>query len=128
MATLYATIGGHGVLQKRDPWDQVKDFLGKVAAHVPSEVLSIYAVGKAFGGADLVGIWTFICWLLCLAFRWFGTKGEGKVLNVILTTIAFPIWAMTQGGNILGWALPDNVVGLAILIFSAIAGFLHNNK
>lgn len=113
--------------QRTTAFDQIKDYLGKVAAHVPTEIVSIYAMGKSFA-PDYADWWTILCWVLSVIFRWVGTQGEGKVLNVILTTIAFPIWAIALGGTILGWAPPSQLTGLSVLGFSAIAGFLYNNK
>ena len=154
MATLYRSIGGTGTLPppayERIPaenaggniaplvvvpkpaiggLDQITEFLGKVAAHVPSEVVAIYAFGKAMAQTpQSEGWWTLICWALALGLRWYGTHGEGKNLNVALTMVAFPIWAFAMGGTILGWMPPAPIPGWSILIFSVIAGALYNNK
>lgn len=132
MATLYGSIGGPAVTTRRSTsgWDQIKDFLGKVAAHVPSEVIAIYTIGKTMssGQGGLEPIWTLICWGLSIFLRWMGTDGEGKRMNVVLSAIAFPIWAVAMGGTILGWAPPEPIPGWAILIFSVIAGALYNDK
>lgn len=130
MATLYKTIGGIGqVKRKADPTalEQFQDFLGKVAAHVPGEVISIYVLGKSLA-PTFEGTWAVICWVLALFLRWQGTEGEGKTLNVILTLLAYPLWAMAMGGTILGYAFPEQVTGLAVLVFAVIAGALYNNK
>jgi hypothetical protein len=131
MATLYGTIGGTTTITKsKSNWDAIKDFLGRVAAHVPSEVIAIYMMGKSMGGSwpDSEPIWTLICWGLSIFLRWMGTDGEGKEMNVVLSALAFPIWAIAMGGTILGWVPPEPIPGWSILIFSVIAGALYNDK
>ena len=132
MATLYGSIGGslRAAEGKPSTWDQIKDFLGKVAAHVPAEVIAIYTVGKTMsaGKPGLEPIWTAICWALAIFLRWISTSGKGKTLNVILSAIAFPIWAVAMGGTLLGWIPPEPIPGWSILIFSVIAGVLYNNE
>ncbi|MBV6452277.1 MAG: hypothetical protein MHPDNHAH_03033 [Anaerolineales bacterium] len=134
MATLYGSIG-----RSPQPWaevkstaDKVKDYLGKVAAHIPGEVVSIFLLGKAmFPGDDgkvTLGIWAVVCWILALIVRWVGTQGDGKILNVVLTTLAFPIWVMAIGGTILGFTFGEQISTLIVLAFSVLAGVLYNNK
>jgi hypothetical protein len=131
MATLYKTIGGTaGRLDRQTPptaLEQFQDYLGKVAAHVPTEIISIYVLGKSLA-PTFEGVWAIICWALALFLRWKGTEGEGKTLNTILTLLAYPLWAMAMGGTILGYAFPEQVTGLAILVFAVLAGALYNNK
>ncbi|MCZ2288150.1 MAG: hypothetical protein LC138_04895 [Anaerolineales bacterium] len=128
MATLYGHIGGvparAGV---RAVSDNVKEFLGNVAAHVPAEVVGVYVVGLTTAPAYAT-YWTLFCWIGSIALRWFATTGQGKVQNVILAAIAFPIWALALGGNLFGWAPEQQLVSLAVLGFSIIGGLLYNNK
>jgi hypothetical protein len=134
MATLYGSIG-----RSPQPWanvkstaDQIKDYLGKVAAYVPGEVISIFLIGKAMfpgeEGKATLGIWAVVCWILALILRWIGTQGEGKVLNIILTVLAFPIWVMAIGGTILGFSFGEQISTLIVLAFSVLAGAIYNNK
>ncbi len=139
MATLYGAIGGRpaafapaaagGVTT---PADQVKDFLGKVAAHIPGEVITVFLIGKAMfpgeTGQGTLGIWAVVCWGLALLGRWFGTQGQGKVQNVILTGLAFPVWVMGVGGTILGFTFGEQISTLIVLAFAVAAGWFYNNK
>lgn len=114
------------------PADQIRDFLGKIAAYVPGEVISIFLIGKAIFPGDegkrIVGIWAVICWVIAIISRWIGTKGSGKAVNVILTSLAFPIWVMAIGGTILGFTFGEQITTLIVLAFSVLAGIIYNNK
>ena len=106
MAILYGSIGRlqqpGGEVQSTA--DKIKDYLSKVAAHIPSEVISIYLLGKSIAPEEpILGIWGMVCWALAILLRWWGTEGKGKALNVILTSLAFPIWVMAIGGTLLGF-------------------------
>ncbi len=130
MATLYG-VGQTLVISNST--DKLKDFLSKVALHVPAEVISIYALGKSLSASNpnmpwLEGVWTLICLGLTIWLRWRNIEGSGKTTNVTLSAIAFPIWAFGLGGTLLGWAPPEPVPGLLILLFSAVAGALYDNK
>ncbi|RME90225.1 MAG: hypothetical protein D6770_02945 [Anaerolineae bacterium] len=132
MATLYGSIGGRSrekmMAAKPSTAEQVKGYLGKVAAHVPSEVITIYLLGKAIasGNKGMLGFWAVACWAIALFLRWFGTQGEGRMLNVLLTTLAFPIWVMAIGGTILGFTLGEQAATLAALAFAVVGGALYN--
>lgn len=131
MATLYGSIG-----RSPQAWDgvettadKVKDYIGKVAAHIPSEVVSVYLLGKAIAPQEpTLGIWALICWGLALFLRWWGTQGEGKVLNFVLTILAFPIWVMAIGGTIIGFTFGEQISTLIVLAFTVLAGAIYNNK
>jgi hypothetical protein len=128
MATLYGI--GQTAIVTNSASDRLKDFLSKVALHIPSEVISIYAFGKSMSAAlpGLEGWWTIVCWALTIWLRWRSTEGSGKEKNVTITAIAFPIWAFALGGTLLGWSPPEPIPGLLILLFSVIAGVLFDNK
>ena len=134
MATLYGSIGGSSRPKAgvRSTADKVKDYLSKVAAHIPGEVVSIFLVGKAMFPGDegkaTLGIWAVVCWALALITRWLGTQGDGKIQNVVLTTLAFPIWVMAIGGTILGFTFGEQISTLIVLAFSVLAGVIYNNK
>lgn len=135
MATLYGSNrSSRSIRDVREDTssDKVKDYLGKVAAHIPGEVISIFLVGKAMFPGDqgkaTLGVWAVVCWALALILRWLGTQGEGKVQNVALTTLAFPIWVMAIGGTILGFTFGEQISILIVLAFAVLAGALYNNK
>jgi|GEM_PF-1435859 len=131
MATLYGSIGRSTPRRDgvRTTTDQISDYLSKVAAHIPSEVVSIYLLGKAIVPKEpTLGIWALVCWGLAFFLRWWGTKGEGKVLNIILTGLAFPVWVMAIGGTLLGYTLGEQISTLIVLAFAVLAGAIYNNK
>jgi hypothetical protein len=134
MAKLYGFIGKTSPQLDGNPsfTDQVTDYIGKVAAFVPGEILSIYLLGKAIfpgpQGSATVGIWAVICWVLALILRYLGTQGKGKLLNVALTFLAFPIWVMAMGGTLLGFTFGEQISTLIVLAFSVLAGAIYNNK
>lgn len=103
-----------------------EDYLAKVVKTIPTEVVSIYLLGKVIG-PDYEMRWTLVCWVIVFALRWLATRGDGKVLNVTLAMIAFPLWVMATGGTIFGYAFPQQVTGLSVLAFSVLAGALYND-
>ncbi|MBN1559592.1 hypothetical protein JW998_05040 [candidate division KSB1 bacterium] len=131
MAILYGSIGrpskpAEGNLSTAD---KIKDYLSKVAAHIPSEVISIYLLGKSIAPEEpILGIWAMVCWALAIFLRWWGTEGEGKIINVILTSVAFPIWVMAIGGTLLGFTFGVQISTLIVLVFAVLAGLLYNNE
>ncbi len=129
MASLYGSIGRErSMAASTGGADQIKDYISKVAAHVPSEIISVFVVGKAITtDQKLLGIWGLVCWVIALVMRWFGTQGNGKYLNVAMTFLAFPIWVMVMGGTILGFTFSVQVSALIALAFAVVAGFLYNN-
>lgn len=143
MATLYGT-GGRMSVRAAPSWaepradgvpaenvpttkEKYEDYLAKVVKAIPTEVVSVYLLGKTIG-PDYVMWWTLACWAIVFVLRKMATDGEGKNLNITLAMIAFPLWVMATGGSILGYAFPEQVTGLAVLAFSVLAGALYNNK
>lgn len=131
MATLYGSIGKSVRIQKAEPStaDKIQDYLSRVAAHIPAEVVAVYLLGKAIAPNEpVLGMWGIACWIIALVLRWWGTEGQGKVLNVVLTTLAFPLWTMAIGGTILGFTFGEQISTLAVLAFAVLAGALYNNQ
>ena len=134
MAILYGNIGRSQKAKAGDRTtaDKIKDYLSKVAAYIPGEVISVFLLGKAMfpgeEGKGTLGIWAVICWILALTVRWLGTQGEGKIQNIVLTGLAFPIWVMAIGGTIIGFTFGEQISTLIVLAFSVLAGAVYNNK
>jgi len=130
MATLYGSIGKSVRAQQAEGvTNSVQDYLSRVAAHIPAEVITVYLLGKAVAPSEpVLGIWGVVCWVMALGLRWWGTQGPGKVLNVVLTTLAFPIWTMAMGGTILGFTFGEQIATLVVLVFAVVAGALYNNQ
>ena len=129
MASLYGSIGREKTLAaSAGAANQIKDYISKVAAHVPSEVISLFVMGKAITtDENTLGIWAVACWVIALVMRWIGTQGDGKILNVVVTFLAFPVWVMVMGGTILGFAFSAQISALIALAFAVLSGFLYNN-
>ncbi|MBO9371525.1 MAG: hypothetical protein J7575_10670 [Chloroflexi bacterium] len=130
MATLYGSIGKSVRAQRAENVAEgIQDYLGRVAAHIPAEVITVYLLGKTVAPNEpILGIWGVVCWVIAFGLRWWGTQGPGKVLNVVLTTLAFPIWAMVMGGTILGFTFGQPIATLVVLVFAVVAGALYNNQ
>ncbi len=131
MATLYGSIGRSVRAQKAEPGaaDKIQDYLSRLAAHIPSEVVAVYLLGKAVAPSEpVLGIWGVVCWAIAFGLRWWGTQGPGKVLNVVMTTLAFPLWVMAIGGTILGFTPGEQISILAALAFAVVAGALYNHQ
>jgi hypothetical protein len=124
MASLYGTAGR---VRLRDENATFKDRLASVVKAIPTEVVSVYLLGKTIG-PDYEMWWTLVCWVLVLIARWMVTDGNGKTLNIILAMIAFPLWVMATGGTIVGYAFPEQITGLLVLLFSVAAGWLYNDE
>ena len=100
--------------------DNYRDRLLKL---IPSELLGTYmAVNAALISMDPSTMSTVLLWVvfgICLAatplWLWFG-QGVRKVLQIVLTSIAFVIWVMTVSGPFT--TIPDYkpVIGTVFLI------------
>ncbi len=132
MATLYGITGRSArqikdADQKRDNKDKVKEFASNMTSHIPTEVVAVFALGIA-SAPDYTGYWMIFCWAGAVALRWWATDGDGKIGNIILAGLAFPIWAFALGGDLLGWKPDPQLTNLSVLGFSIIGGLLYNNK
>lgn len=94
-----------------------ESYLGRLIGYIPSEMVALYlfAVGMAASGAQtshakLLAFWVifFLVWILTPIYMWFVTGRDPKGPlwpQVILASLAFPIWVYATGGPfaLCGW-------------------------
>lgn len=116
------------------PPNPAKDYLEKVAKLIPSEVLAVYlgligwvpavrfAVSKTWLYA---GVFLLCLVLTPLYLSAMADKNKPKRIHLIVSTIAFPIWAYSvSGGSVIPRAYDPAVAGMLTLIFTAISGLI----
>jgi hypothetical protein len=111
-------------------------FLARVAKYVPSEVVAAYVflngviVAAAAGQGLLPGdpfLWHagafVVSWVATPAYLWQAAPpGQPRMLQVTLSTIAFPIWAYAIGGGVFSAVLYPAVGSILLAVFSLISG------
>lgn len=111
------------VVKKPEP----DDFLGRLIKYIPTEIVALYiAVRGAVPAGQPVAISWWIAglaWLLVPIYFWTVTRRGGEpplVLQILLATIAFPVWVFAIGGTPLTsipWYLAHSYIGSIVLIF-----------
>jgi hypothetical protein len=111
-----------------------KDYLEKVAKLIPSEVLAVYlgligwvpAVHFAVSKTWLYGgVFVFCLVLTPFYLSAMADKNKPKRMHLILSTIAFPVWAYSvSGASVVPNAYDPAVAGMLTLIFTAISGLV----
>jgi hypothetical protein len=130
----YPKAANTATLVGGQPPNAAKDYLEKVAKLIPSEVLAVYlgligwvpavrfAVSKTwlYAGVFLVCLVLTPLYLSAMA-----DKNKPKRIHLIVSTIAFPIWAYSvSGGSVIPRAYDPAVAGMLTLIFTAISGLI----
>lgn len=136
MASLYGMKKQSKIMPAAGPPKPLNDWLqnapSKIAEHVPSEIIAAYAIGLAYitdsMGDNSAGIWAVICWVLAIVFRATGTKGEGAILNAIMTSVAFPLYVITLGGAIYTFTFDPRWAALTAFGLVLLASRFHNNE
>lgn len=84
--------------------DDLKDYLGRLTKLIPTEVISLYLVGRSITEDDknLLIFWTIFCLLGVILVRSYGTADPKRNLPPQLTTvliacISFTIWIYSMG-------------------------------
>jgi hypothetical protein len=116
------------------PQNTAKEYLEKVAKLVPSEVLAVYLGLVGWVPAVKLAIsksWLYAgCFAICLVLTpiylaKMSEKGKPKRMHLILSTIAFVVWAYSVSA---ASAIPNlydpALAGMATLIFTAISGVI----
>jgi hypothetical protein len=112
--------------------DGAEDYLGRLAKYIPAEIVGLYLAtsGTVPPGADgkprysILWIVFAINFLLVPLYFWFATsRGENKPLwsQVILATIAFPVWVFAIGGPFTSFPWYESWIGSIILTFVTFA-------
>lgn len=116
------------------PAEPPDNYPERVAKYIPGEVVALYVgaagVLKTVGAEDaslvLVLYWVFFGLGLVLTpiyLARMAKAGEPKWVHLIVSTVAFVVWAYALGGlpELMGWYRPW-IGSLALLAFSGISG------
>jgi len=112
------------------------DFLGRIVLMIPSEVLTLYFVGKGFAENSPIidlGWWGLICLVIVIPARFFGMKedvserfGNATIyVNLIISLVAFVVWVLALGGRILSLSVDTYTSSLFILLVSVVGGWFY---
>lgn len=103
-----------------------EDFLGRLAKYIPAEIVGLYLaatgpVPKTDGDHQAI-LWLIFgaCLVLTPIYMWFVTKDPQKGplwLQVILATIAFPVWVFAIGGPFAQLAWYRGYIATIVLVF-----------
>jgi hypothetical protein len=106
------------------------DYLSRLAKYIPVEIVGLYlfaagVIPRTSGSADTTALW--VVFVACLVFTpiymWIVTRREGgKPLwpQVILATIAFPIWVLAMGGPFEGLSWYRSYIFAIVLAFATV--------
>jgi hypothetical protein len=117
-------------------------YLERVAKYVPAEVIAAYVVivgltgHVGLSGRFAASLTVFLCCLvLTPAYLWrMGHPGETKVVHMLVSSIAFAIWAYAVGGagGIFGpdgWNVYDaSWASIALTLFTLASGLVEPVK
>ncbi|MEW5911873.1 MAG: hypothetical protein AB1814_04910 [Thermodesulfobacteriota bacterium] len=108
------------------------DYLARVAKYVPSEIIAAYitAIGLISTVAEpRLKWWLYLVFLvLCLVFtpiyfNQMAKKGEPKAAQIVISTLAFLVWAYSFGGFFQLVGIYHSVVASLLLIaFTLVSG------
>jgi multidrug transporter EmrE-like cation transporter len=83
-------------------------YIERLLKLIPTEVVSIYPVGRALLGNKQDGIWAIICLVVCIVFRCRltrGSDGEPQWDAVGISAVSFIIWVYVLGSHLPGLPL-----------------------
>lgn len=103
------------------------DFLGRLAKYIPAEIVGLYVAALGLvGDLPLYQKAAFFgCLVLTPVYLRFATHDPGKGplwLQVLLGSIAFPVWALAIGVPF--WSYPPQAASLALLFVTVIFGLI----
>ena len=105
------------------------DYLGRLLKYIPAEIVGLYLAARGVVPAtapDLdTTLWivALVTWILVPIYLYFATKTGGQkplFWQIILGTIAFPVWVFAIGGHpvtSLKWYAEHEFVGSLVLMF-----------
>jgi hypothetical protein len=90
--------------------DTLDAYLERLLKLIPTEVVSIYPVGRSLIGDDAQqGLWAVVCLGVCVLFRsrmTRGPNGRPQWTAVGIAAVSFVIWVYVLGAHVLGLSLP----------------------
>lgn len=121
IATRAAVANGGDLASKAD------DFLGRLLKYIPAEVVGLYLAVRGIVRPDAspqVMLWVALAsWVLVPIYFWFATSRGGMPplkKQVLLATIAFPVWVIAIGGPPVtqwSWYVSNPFIGSVLLVF-----------
>ena len=111
-----------------------KDYLEKVAKLIPSEIVAGYITMIGLVSSiklipESGHLWFYIgIFLICILFTiWYmnfqAEKGKPKVIHIVVSTVAFIVWAYTVSGHVIWPEIYDPAIASIILVlFSLVSG------
>jgi hypothetical protein len=103
------------------------EYLARLVKLIPSEVIAIYMAGLPLA-KSWPGTWSFVCLILVLIARIFGTREPGKNvqwISVAVSFMSFIIWIYASGSFFFHWTLDQNIAALAVLVWTFLVPFFH---
>jgi hypothetical protein len=84
------------------------EYLGRLIKYIPTEIVGLYLflagiIPSKTSGPDYDSLWVvfWICLVLTFVYMWRATRSPGGKplwIQVVIATIAFPIWVAAIGG------------------------------
>lgn len=108
---------------------QEDDYFARLAKYIPSEILALYlAMSAAVPQNHATALWIVFALNLLLVpiYMWIVTSrdpGKGPlVIQVVLATIAFPVWVFAMGPpfSLFSWYLDWKWLATILLMFSTV--------
>jgi hypothetical protein len=130
-----AFLGSDGEVEKSVAATSGEDYLGRLVKYIPAEIVGLFLASRGIvlrpsAGDDTdPALWiiAFICWILVPIFFWIATSRGGNrplLLQILLATIAFPVWVLAVGGpptSSLLWLTHHQYIGSVLLLFTTTA-------
>jgi len=95
-------------------------YLARLVKLIPAEVVALYLTFKEVA-ATWLDVWAWICLVLVIIARAFGTKGAQKspqVGAVLLAAFSYVLWIYATGGHLVQIDLPAGAVSVAIGVWT----------
>jgi hypothetical protein len=109
----------------------VDDFLGRLVKYIPAELVGLYVAARGVipKTAEPSVFWTVagITWVFVPVYFWFVTTRSGAkplIAQILLATIAFPIWVFAIGGAPVEswpWYVGHEYIASIVLMFATVA-------
>jgi hypothetical protein len=108
------------------PGATIDDFLGRLVKYIPAEIVGLYVAALGLA-KDYQQITFFGCLILTPVFLWFATRDPAKGplwLQVLLGTVAFPVWAIAIPSGPYSSLFPSQITSLLLLFVTVIFGLI----
>jgi hypothetical protein len=111
---------------KLGPDSHQEEYLGRLAGYVPTEIVGLYIAAAGMVPAAVTSRGTALWWIFagCFAltpvYLGFATKDPKKGplwLQILLATIAFPVWVFAMGGPFTSFQWYQGWIASIVLFF-----------